>query len=168
MSSKSPVLRTKRSGSSCPRSSTSCTSAAFPHAPAARLRRRRGRSRHLVSRHGGVGQARRQHRLVHRPDERLRGHGLRRRAGSGAQDLGRAALSAELGTADQGPRRRGRRRPPRERRVDDVERQPARDLDRPHCPGVRQEGGPGADAAGLAVCTFFVPADPSHGSTLGT
>ena len=38
--------------------------------------------------HGGAGQARRQHRLVHRPDERLRGNVLRRRAGRRAQDSG--------------------------------------------------------------------------------
>ena len=32
---------------------------------------------HLVPRHGGAGQARRQHGLVRRPDQRLRGDGLR-------------------------------------------------------------------------------------------
>ena len=69
----------------------------------------------------------------------------------------RAALS--WGPPDQVARRRGRRRPPAERRVDDVERQPARDLDRPHGAGIRQSGAPVPPPEGVHRCIFFVPAD---------
>ena len=85
--------------------------APLPPAAASRLRRRGGRPRHLVPNHGGAGQARCQHGLVRRPDQRLCRDGSLRRSCGRARDLERAALGAELGTAREGARRRGRRRP---------------------------------------------------------
>ena len=56
----------------------------FSSAAGARVRRRGGRPRHLVSRHGGARQARCQHRLVRRPDQRMLG------------EVGRQALEIEF------------------------------------------------------------------------
>ena len=67
---------------------------------------------------GGIGTAAREQRALPR-------------SGDSAQNVERTPLGVERGPPVKSARRRGRGRPPPHRRVDDVERQPARDLDRP-------------------------------------